>query len=273
MFLDIVHLTNSINLFESKYTIYIQTLIQDIVELSLLSMKEETMSYETIAARSIIFDQNEYLSTLEHQASEAKQIGKTILQICELVTDFSAIDRVPRYCKYKRENDAEHSFMLALAGIEIGSQYYPGLDTGLIGKLALVHDFPELKTGDVATFDLTEEQLSQKHQNEAQELPELLRSLPPHLADLLMIYEEQTLPEAQFIKHLDKLLPNAVNNVGAGIKVMKEDYNVTSATEFFIKNETLEARFKKTFNNPTHQPLHLAHTFLANRFALQFDEN
>lgn len=230
------------------------------------------MNYEATLANSIIFDQNEYYSSATEKQYVAYKIADTILQISGLVIDFAAIERVPRYCKFKRENDAEHSLMLALAGVEIASEYFPGFDTGLIGKLALVHDFPELKTGDVATFDITDEELRQKHQNEARNVSILLKELPPHIGDLLTIYEEQELPEAEFVKHVDKLLPNAVNIKGGGLQVMSEDYKVSTTSEFFAKNETLETRFKKTFGKPEHEPLHLAHSVLAHEFALLFPE-
>lgn len=221
---------------------------------------------------SVTFDQNIFFDTEELINTQAREIGNTILQISQLVIDFASIERVPRYCATRRENDAEHSLMLALAGVEIASRYYPGLDSGFVGKLAMVHDFPELKTGDVATFDITDEQLKQKHDNEKAELPVLLEELPPYIADLLQIYEEQESPEAVFVKHIDKLLPNAVNIAGAGVEVMHEDYNVHHTLQFLAKNEMLETRFRGAFPNTSHDPIHLAHTYLANKFALQLPE-
>lgn len=215
-----------------------------------------------------LFDQQE--TTTEAAFLQGNEIGQTILQISQLVIDFASIERVPRYCPNKRENDVEHSFMLALAGVEIASTYYPGLDSGLIGKLALVHDFPELKTGDVATFDLTDQQMAQKHQNEQANLPQLIEELPPHLADLLTLYEEQRLPEAKFVKHTDKLLPNAVNTSGAGMHVMNEDYDVFCQAQFRQKNGVLSQRYRNNFPDQSHDVLHLAYDQLANRFAETF---
>jgi putative hydrolase of HD superfamily len=216
---------------------------------------------------SIIFDQNEYFSHEDSKLHIASKIADTVLQISRVVIDFASIERVPRYCKFKRENDAEHSFMLALAGIEIATRYYPGLDSGLVAGLALVHDFPELETGDVATFDISDDQLRQKHINEQAKLPQLLGRLPAHIGDLLVIYEEQTTPEAKFVKHTDKLLPNAVNIAGDGVKVMHEDYDVYTKQQYLQKNTLLEERFRRTFDDDLHEPLHLAHTVLADQFA------
>lgn len=219
-----------------------------------------------------VFDQMERFSSKEIKANQAREIGETILQISQLVIDLASVERVPRYCPNRRENDVEHSFMVALAGIEIVSRYYPGLDSGLTGKLGLVHDFPELITDDIATFDLTDEQLSKKHSDEQAALPQLLTKLPPTLADLVIIYEEQKLPESRLIKHIDKDLPNAVNLIGAGIEVMAEDYGVYSAAKFSEKNAVLARRYKKAFPDPSHDILHGAYDLLANRFALKFNE-
>lgn len=221
---------------------------------------------------SAVFDQSELFSALELEQLQAHEIGKTILQISQLTIDFANIERIPRYCKDRRENNAEHSFMLALAGIEIVSTYYPGLDAGLASSLALVHDIPEIKTDDVATFDISDEQLQQKYKAEAESLPALLEELPTHIADLLSIYEEQKMPEARVIRHLDKLLPHAVNISGAGKEVMNEDYSVTTVGELMAKNQINETRFQNMFPEEHHVPLHQAHSVLAQKFALTFIE-
>lgn len=219
-----------------------------------------------------IFDQKEMFRSFEQKSEQSIRLAETLLQICQLTIDFTEIKRAPRFCPNSRESDVEHSFMLALAGIQISKEYYPGFDSGLIAGLGLVHDFPELKTGDMPTFDVTEEELAQKHAREGNELPGLMEELPSHLADLLMMYEEQQQPEAIFIKHLDKLLPYAVDIQGAGIKVMNEDFGVFTSKQLFEKNEVLEARWQSKFTDPSHEPLHLAHSHLANKLALKFDE-
>lgn len=220
----------------------------------------------------LLFDQTEILDSIEQRAVVAHDIANTILQISQIVIDFASIYRIPRFCINRKENDAEHSFMLALAGIEISKKYYPGLDTGFVGQLSLVHDLPELKTGDIPTFDITDESLAHKHLREATELPNLLKELPPHLGDLLSVYEEQQVPEARLVKHIDKLLPYSVDINGAGIAMMIEDCGVTNAQQLLEKNEILESRFRAKFTDITHVPLHEAHTILANKFALQFEE-
>jgi hypothetical protein len=223
------------------------------------------MTTQLECAEFTLFDQREL-------TIQAQEIGDTILQVSQLVIDFASIYRVPRFCINRRENDVEHSFMLALGGIEVIRQHFPGLDPGLGGQLALVHDMPEIKTGDVATFKIGDKQLKEKHANEKRQLPGLLKELPPHIADLVVIYEEQELPEAKVIAHLDKDLPNAVNITGAGLAVMEEDYQVTSVEQFLKQNLENEKRYRERFPDPHHEVLHMAHSYLANKFALQFEE-
>ena len=78
-------------------------------------------------------------------AQLALDLGKTAMF-------FSRIDRVPRYADGERENDVEHSYMLALVAPEIAAALELPYDIGLIAQFGLVHDLIELQTGDTATF-------------------------------------------------------------------------------------------------------------------------
>lgn len=221
---------------------------------------------------SHLLDQNEYIPGTEDLLERAQHLGETILKISQLVIDFADIKRAPRYCEGRRENDAEHSFMLALVGIEIAHQDRPDLNRGLVGELALVHDLIEVKTGDMPTFQATEEQLRQKHAREQAELPGLLEELPPHLAELLKLYEAQKLPETVFLKNLDKLLPYPVDIIGAGEKVMHEDFGITTRQEFLDQDAVLEQRWRNKFPSPKHDVLHAAHRWLGQQFAVKLPD-
>lgn len=198
---------------------------------------------------------------------EAREIGETILTIAGLVIDFSRIERAPRYCEGRQENDVEHSFMLALAGIEIANQKRPDLDCGLVGKFALVHDLIEIKTGDLQTFNATEEALTKKKSREEAELPRLLKELPPHISELLEAYEKQEEPETHFVKHVDKLLPYSVDIIGDGRGVMRDIMGVHNKQQFLGQNHVLDTRWRSRFTNPKHDTLHAAHNWLAGKFA------
>lgn len=230
------------------------------------------MTHETLSTRSEIFDQSERFQNISNQYNEAAEIGSLILDISQITIDFADIERAPRYYEHKAENNAEHSFMLGLAAMEIGTRYYPGLSTGLMAQFALVHDLVELETGDVHTFQATTEDLQTKERAEHKALEKLAQTLPTHIADMLVCYEEQKLPEARLVRHIDKLLPYAVDINGAGLYVMKKEYGVTTAQEVLEQTDTLEERFTTMFPEQGHNILHKAHKILGNRFALEFNE-
>ena len=220
-----------------------------------------------------VFDQNEIFNDPSQQIEIARQIGDTVLQINQIVMDLASIERVPRFCVNRKENDAEHSLAVALQTIVVITNFFPGLDAGLGGQLAMVHDFPELKTGDISTFRLTDQQLQDKHHNDKAVLPQLLDELPPYLADLVEMYEEKKLPEAKVVEHIDKLNPNSVNIIGAGVAVMSEDFDITSSQQFLKQNAKNEKRFRERFPDDHHEPLHYAHGYLASLFAEQLSES
>lgn len=219
-----------------------------------------------------------YTSTYEEfdqniLSAQARNVADLVLEISEVTIEFADVQRVPRYCPERRESNVEHSFMLGLTALEVGTRYYPGLDSGLMTKFALVHDLPELKTGDVPTFKATEADLVAKQKAEQAALAELCTSLPSHIADMLMYYEEQQIPEAILVRHLDKLLPYAVDingRDGAGIRTMAEDYQTTTKEQLMENNKKLESRFSHMFPAASHDPLHKAHQLLARQFARQF---
>jgi putative hydrolases of HD superfamily len=204
--------------------------------------------------------------------SESSAVARTILDISQVTIDFANIERVPRYNQHRRENNAEHSFMLGLAGVSIAEQHFPELNSGLVTQFALVHDLVELETMDIPTFNASEVTLSAKEAAEKQALEVLGTKLNPVLMSYLVRYEEQEELEARLVRHIDKLLPYSVDINGAGVQVMIEDYNTRSVDELMENNEKLEERFHRMFPELSHSALHGAHTILANKFALEFPE-
>ena len=183
---------------------------------------------------------------------------------------FSRIERVPRYADGKRETDTEHSFMLALVAPELAVALGRDLDIGLVAQFANIHDLIELKTKDVATFLFDEAQQSQKESDEHAALPELLRELPPHTAYLLGRYESQVDPEARFVRYVDKLLPIVVDIIGAGERVMHEDFNVTTPEMLKECHMKLQERLIRMFGEEFPE-ITLAHELLCELFESRFE--
>jgi len=160
-----------------------------------------------------------------------------MLTIGALTVAFAEVERAPRYPNGDRETDVEHSFHLALSAIELAADFYPELDIGLVSQFSLVHDLPEVYAGDVWTFEISDEDRAKKEAAEAKATERLMKELPPYTAQLLQRYEEQTEPEARFVRFVDKLLPAIINIMAGDANTFKEDYKVSSIGDLLKSRE------------------------------------
>lgn len=200
----------------------------------------------------------------------AKLAANTVLTLATCAIEFSQIERVPRYDPDSRENDAEHSFMLAMVATEIAEQYYPDLDHGLVTQFSIVHDLVELETGDVASFALDDSQMARKVAREHAALDEAATRLSPYMASLLQRYEAQVEVEARLVSCVDKQLPVAVDVIGPGRKVMEEDYGIHTLAELDATEQQLSNRLRKMFPEREFDFLHSVRDILAQQFAASF---
>ena len=194
------------------------------------------------------------------------------LELGGLAMRFARVDRTPRYEDGERESDVEHSFMLGLVAPELAYMLYPAsLDANLVSAYASVHDLIEVRTGDVATFQLSDEDLLQKELTEQAALEHLLAALPPRTRKLLYDYEQQQDPESRFTRAVDKNLPIVVDILGSGRRVMNEDYNVQTPIELGRAHDTLRTRMQQRFNE---FPQVVAdHALLCELFEMEFGSN
>lgn len=195
------------------------------------------------------FEQIQLSNTAELVDFQADRLADITLRLGNAAMHFARIERMPRYHDGERESDAEHSFMLALTAPELARSLELDLDLGVVSQFSTVHDLVELKTGDVATFSMSAEQLRNKAHAEQQALEQLLQELPPYTAHLLERYERQDEPEARFVRFVDKLLPLVVDINGQGERVFKEDYNVHSTEALFTTHEAIRERFREMFGD------------------------
>lgn len=148
----------------------------------------------------------------------------------------------------RAENDAEHSFMLALIALPLAEQYYPKLNSGLVAKYALVHDLAEVYVGDTPTHDIDARGLRVKAELEKhghEQLRKEYSAVAPSLVTLLESYEMQADAESRFVRMLDKL--------------------VTVSIQFPNNYETM----KKAFDRKDHERMVRARI---DRFAKEYDD-
>ena len=153
----------------------------------------------------------EVCGILHHQmtpSSPNAPTAKTIISLTSnLYVPFANEKRAipwPTDPNRRLENDAEHSFQLALIGMALGKQL--GLDTGRIAEYATVHDLVEVYAGDTSVWDT--EGLKTKKAREAEAL-ETIRSKfadTSLIAETIEAYEHLVDEEAKFVYALDKVL-------------------------------------------------------------------
>ncbi|PAM96625.1 phosphohydrolase [Flavobacterium sp. IR1] len=119
----------------------------------------------------------------------------------------------------RNENDAEHSWHLALMAIVLAEHSDKSIDILKVVKMVLIHDIVEIDAGDTFIYDL-----QKSHDNADEErvaANRIFGLLPKKQAEeMIAIWEEfeaGETPEAKFAKAMDRmepLLQNTSNNGG-----------------------------------------------------------
>lgn len=126
-----------------------------------------------------------------------------------IVLPFYQIERQTplRFTPGKWENDAEHSWSLAFIACALASEIDPRLNIGLVCQFATVHDLVEVYAGDTSNFAPEAERAS-KADREHKALERLSGEYKafPWIAKMIIAYERQDVPEACFVKSVDKLI-------------------------------------------------------------------
>lgn len=122
--------------------------------------------------------------------------------------------------KYKRrENDAEHSFHLALFVIMLAEHSQEKIDVLHTLKMVLIHDIVEIDAGDTYCYD--EQGYTTKEDRETRAAERLFGILPDdqkqEYINLWQEFEERKTPEAKFAAAVDRLQPMLLNAAKGGI--------------------------------------------------------
>jgi len=149
------------------------------------------------------------MNDLASQVSFIKEIDK--LKYIQRKTRLFNSDR--------HENDAEHSWHLAMMAIVLAGHANQAVDLLKVLKMVLIHDIVEIDAGDTFIYDS-----SKNHSNTVEELlaaKRIFGLLPEkQAAEFIAIwieFEEGITPEAKFARSMDRfepLLQNTSNNGG-----------------------------------------------------------
>jgi len=131
-----------------------------------------------------------------------------LVDFIQFTHEFQKIVRIARRPYGKRlENDAEHSYQLAMVAWFLIDQEKLKLNKERCLMYALAHDVVEVYAGDTPIFK--KEKTSIKHEREKKALLKIKKRFPyfTHLTDTIEQYERKRDKESIFIYALDKILP------------------------------------------------------------------
>jgi putative hydrolase of HD superfamily len=139
-----------------------------------------------------------------------------LLGFCELMVQFQEVDRRLLLPSGAEENDAEHSYILAMTAWYVVSTAKLELDLNLVIKYALAHDIIETYAGDTFIYD---EKLARDKSEREHAAAEILQRNYPEFDELHHLverYEKRNDPESRFVYALDKIVPVLLIYLGEG---------------------------------------------------------
>lgn len=174
------------------------------------------------------------------------QLNQLLKQI-EFIKEIDKLKYIQRKTKLfnsdRNENDAEHSWHLAMMVLILAEHSNAPIDILKVLKMVLIHDIAEIDAGDTFLYDTTknhvntEEELIAAHrifgilpENQAQELISIWQE-----------FEEGKSNEAKFAKTMDRLEPilqNMSNNGGTWAEFNVSYDTVIEKTKGMVKGST-----------------------------------
>lgn len=141
------------------------------------------------------------------------RLAAQIAFIVEIDKLKSVLRQSPLADASRRENDAEHSWHIALMAFLLAEYAEPGVDAGRAARMLLIHDIVEIDAGD--TFIHDEAAHSDKEEREQKAAQRLFGLLPADQRDayaaLWREYEDRQSPDSRFADALDRLQPLLLN--------------------------------------------------------------
>ena len=138
----------------------------------------------------------------------------------------------------RKENDAEHSWHLAMMAMLMCEHANEPVDRLQVMEMVLIHDLIEIDAGDTYAYDTAGNKT--KRERELKAADRLFNILPKDQADRLRglwdEFEENITPEARFANSLDKMQPLMLNDASGG----------KSWTEHDVHNSQVYKRNERT---------------------------
>jgi putative hydrolase of HD superfamily len=167
-----------------------------------------------------------------------------LLKQIEFIKEIDKLKYIQRRTKLfnsdRNENDAEHSWHLAMMAVVLAQHANHEIDVLKVVKMVLIHDIVEIDAGDTFIYDNTKNHLNTDEERVAAE--RIFGLLPAKQAEeLISIWEEfeaGETNEAKFAKSMDRLEPllQNVSNNGGTWEEYHVDYKKVYEKKQVIKN-------------------------------------
>lgn len=137
----------------------------------------------------------------------------------------------------RRENDAEHSFSLAIAAAVLAEYSNEPVEISKVMKMVLVHDAVEIYAGDTYCYD--DEGAKTKEAREKAAAEKIFGTLPEEQAAeyraLWDEFERNDTPEARFSNAMDRIQPLLLNYSREGYSWKEHGVNSSQVRKRFDK--------------------------------------
>ncbi len=137
----------------------------------------------------------------------------------------------------RRENDAEHSFSLAIAAAVLAEYSNEPVEVAKVMKMVLVHDAVEIYAGDTYCYD--DEGAKTKEAREKAAAEKIFGTLPEEQAAeyraLWDEFERNDTPEARFSNAMDRIQPLLLNYSREGYSWKEHGVNFSQVRKRFDK--------------------------------------
>ena len=128
----------------------------------------------------------------------------------------------------RHENDAEHSWHLAMMAMTLAEYSAQKIDIDRVVKMALVHDLVEVYAGDTFAYDTESNKTKEKREKEAAD--RLFALLPAEQGkEFRSLWEEfdaMDTPDSRYAAAIDRLQPLMCNHLTEGHTWMEHDVSV-----------------------------------------------
>ncbi len=150
------------------------------------------------------------------------QLPDKLFQQIEFIKEIDKIKYIQRKTKLinsnRRENDAEHSWHLAMMTIILSEYANEPIDVLKVIKMVLIHDIVEIDAGDTFIYDSKKNHCNTE--NELKAAQRIFGLLPSEQRDELIAlwqeFEAGKTSEARFAKSMDRLEPLLQNTSNHG---------------------------------------------------------